>query len=324
MPQKNINSWLEEELYQQYLNDRAAVDESWKRLFEQGVPDGGNPAPAPAAAPAPPAPVPERDGELVPLRGAAARIAQNMAASAAIPLATSQRTVPVKVMDENRRIMNQHLTLVGRNKVSYTHLIAWAIVKAVAAHSVLNSAYSEEGGGSRVIHREINIGLAVDVPGKDGARSLLVPNIKNAGALDFEQFITAFDDLVARARAGRLTPADFQGTTISYTNPGTVGTMASNPRLLPGQGAIIATGAIDYPAERSVFPPELPAPTWLWRDGAGQANSWQIDITFSDGSPPIRALSAGERMGIGKSDPRCAAPTKAECEALRDLTDGGC
>ena len=195
----------------------------------------------------------------MPLRGAAARIAENMAASASIPLATSQRTVPVKVMDENRRIMNQHLTLVGRNKVSYTHLIAWAIVKALAAHPVLNSAYSGEGGGSRVIHREINLGLAVDVAGKDGARSLLVPNIKNAGALDFEQFVSAFDDLVARARAGRLTPADFERTTISFTNPGTVGTMASNPRLLPGQGAIIATGAIDYPAEYQGAAPETRA-----------------------------------------------------------------
>ncbi len=77
----------------------------------------------------------------------------------------------------------------------------------------------------------------------------MVPNIKNAGALSFHEYVAAFDDLVARARTSKLTPADFQGTTISLTNPGTVGTMSSNPRLMTGQGCIVATGAIDYPAE---------------------------------------------------------------------------
>src|SRR5262249_10381259 len=101
----------------------------------------------------------------------------------------------------------------------------------------------------RVIHKQINLGIAVDVAGRDGARSLMVPNIKNAGDLNFQQYLTAFDDLVSRARTGKLTPVDFQGTTLSLTNPGTVGTMSSNPRLMPGQGAIVAAGAIDYPAE---------------------------------------------------------------------------
>ncbi len=244
-----INSWLEDEIYGQYLRDRSAVDERWRDLFEaHGA--------APAAAPpfSPPAATPARDAaaglELEPLRGAAGRIAENMSASLAIPLATSQRTIAVKVMDENRRIINQHRTLLGRGKVSYTHMIGWAIVKALAEMPALNHAYAEKDGQPfRVTRAQVNLGIAVDVAAKDGSRTLLVPNIKNAGALDFQAYVTAFDDLVSRARSGKLTTADFQGTTISLTNPGTVGTMASNPRLMPGQGAIIAAGAIDYPAE---------------------------------------------------------------------------
>ena len=231
-PDMGINSWLEDELYLQYLHDHSAVDESWKRVFEQ-----------PRA--------PQESGEqLQPLRGAAGRIAENMVASLAIPLATSQRTIAVKVMDENRRIINQHRTLLGRGKVSYTHLIGWAIVKALAEFPGLNHAYTEEDGQRfRVVRPHINLGIAVDVAGKDGSRNLMVPNIRNADALNFQEYVTAFDDLVSRARGGKLTAADFQGTTISLTNPGTVGTVASNPRLMPGQGAIIAAGAIGFPAE---------------------------------------------------------------------------
>src|SRR6478672_8297323 len=124
-PDMGINSWLEDELYQQYLRDRTAVDEEWKHLFE------GNGGAKPAAPPAKTASEPQPSGELQPLRGAAGRIAENMAASLAIPLATSQRTIAVKVMDENRRIINNHRTLVGRSKVSYTHIIGWAVVRAL-------------------------------------------------------------------------------------------------------------------------------------------------------------------------------------------------
>jgi 2-oxoglutarate decarboxylase len=252
-PQTGINSWLEDELYQQYLRDRSTVDESWKSVFEAAPSRPGNgesPAVTKPAAPVP-SPAPDGSGEqLQPLRGAAGRIAENMAASVAIPLATSQRTIAVKVMDENRRIINQHRTLVGRSKVSYTHIIGWAIVRALEDIPGLNHAYAEKDGQPyRVVRPQVNLGVAVDVAGRDGARSLVVPNIKNAGALNFQEYLTAFDDLIARARSGKLTPADFQGTTISLTNPGTVGTMASSPRLMLGQGAIIASGAIDYPAE---------------------------------------------------------------------------
>jgi multifunctional 2-oxoglutarate metabolism enzyme len=257
-PNLGVNSWLEDELYQEYLHDRGAVDETWQEVFESNGAPAESPATVsrPAAAPdsEPPA------GDLVPLRGAAARLAENMAASASVPLATSQRTIPVKVMDENRRIINQHRTLIGKSKVSYTHLLGWSILRALDEFPNLNNAYAVRSGQPyRVVRREINLGIAVDVEGKDGARNLLVPNIKNAGALDFAGYVAAFDDLVSRARSARLTPADFQGTTISLTNPGTVGTMSSNPRLMAGQGAIIAAGAIDYPAEYRGAAPEMRA-----------------------------------------------------------------
>ncbi|HZT30054.1 MAG TPA: multifunctional oxoglutarate decarboxylase/oxoglutarate dehydrogenase thiamine pyrophosphate-binding subunit/dihydrolipoyllysine-residue succinyltransferase subunit [Bryobacteraceae bacterium] len=262
-PDMGINSWLEDELYQQYLHDRTTVDESWKSLFEEAPPDGGKAVSAAARPAEVPLPAPAALGpgeELVPLRGTAARIAENMGASVTVPVATSQRTIPVKVMDENRRIINQHRTLIGKSKVSYTHLLGWAVVKALREFPNINNAYGEEGGaGCRLVRPQINLGVAVDVAGKDGARNLVVPNIKNAGALDFQQYVTAFDDLVRRARAGKLTPGDFQGTTISLTNPGTVGTMSSSPRLVVGQGAIIAAGAIDYPAEYLGAAPELRA-----------------------------------------------------------------
>jgi len=255
-PEMGINSWFQDELYQQYKRDHAAVDESWKDVFESSptgnggvansLANGGATAPGRPAAPVEPG----AGEQLQPLRGVAGRIAENMAASVTVPLATSQRTIAVKVMDENRRIINQHRTLIGRAKVSYTHLIGWAIVKALQEIPGINHAYAEKDGQPfRLVRSQVNLGIAVDVAGKDGARSLLVPNIKNAGALNFQEYVTRFDELVARARSGKLTPDDFQGTTISLTNPGTVGTMASNPRLVSGQGAIIATGAIDYPAE---------------------------------------------------------------------------
>src|SRR5437879_421168 len=254
----NVNSWLEDELYQQYLHDHRAVDESWRSIFERHSTAGNGAAgqTAPASAPVEAGP----STQLIPLRGASARVAQNMEASLSMPLATSQRTIPVKVIDENRRIINQHRTLVGKSKVSYTHLIGWAIVKAVKSYPGLNHAYTEMNGEPlRVVREQLNLRIAVDVEGKDSARNLVVPNIKNAGGIDFQQYVSLFDDLVSRARKGKLTAADFQSTTISLTNPGTVGTMGSIPRLLPGQGAIIAAGAIDYPAEYQGVAPEVRA-----------------------------------------------------------------
>jgi multifunctional 2-oxoglutarate metabolism enzyme len=276
----NINSWLEQELYQEFVHNKQSVDESWQQVFEgEGSPAAAaeeaaeEPVQAPAAAQppaalksvavqpsqAPPVALSPAD-QLLPLRGAPARIAENMNLSLTVPTATSQRTIPVKVIDENRRLLNHWRDLHGWSKISYTHLITWAVTKAIKQFPGLNDAYAEvEGAPHRVARKEINIGIAVDVAGKDGHRSLVVPNIKNAGAMGFFEFLTAFDGLVAKARTGKLVPDDFQGTTISITNPGTVGTLGSVPRLMPGQGAIIATGSIDFPAEFQGVSDELRA-----------------------------------------------------------------
>jgi 2-oxoglutarate decarboxylase len=256
-----VNSWLEEELYQEFVNRPGQVDESWQQVFTAEPPEVTPPpvsqtvvlpAPEEAKAAAPvmaPALTLSPSEQLVPLKGAPARIAENMKASLAVPTATSQRVIPVKVIDENRRLLNHWRSLHGQSKISYTHLIAWAVVRAIRHVPVINDAYAEvDGQPHRIVRRQINLGVAVDVPGKDGHRSLLVPSIKNAGEMSFYEFLRAFDDIVERARKGKLTPDDFQGTTVSLTNPGTVGTVGSVPRLMPGQGAIIATGAIDWPA----------------------------------------------------------------------------
>src|SRR5579872_348890 len=251
-PDFGINSWLEDELYQQYLHDRKAVDESWKKVFET---NGTTPVVTSAAsngsrtAPAAPPHQAVNGEELVPMRGPALRLAENMTASLTIPTATSQRVIPVKVIEENRRILNEHRAIVHRSKISFTHIIGWAIVRALESNPAVNHAYAEIGGEpQRAVRKQVNLGIAVDIEGKDGIRALKVPNIKNAGVLTFEQYLNAFDDIVARARSGKLQIQDFEGTTISLTNPGTVGTVGSVPRLMPGQGAIIATGAIDVPA----------------------------------------------------------------------------
>ncbi|MEO5926945.1 MAG: multifunctional oxoglutarate decarboxylase/oxoglutarate dehydrogenase thiamine pyrophosphate-binding subunit/dihydrolipoyllysine-residue succinyltransferase subunit [Bryobacteraceae bacterium] len=277
--QPNINSWLEDELFSQYRQDHRNVDSSWTPVFEANghatAPANGggngykaatvtvepqmkalaapvalNPGPSTAKTPDLPPVAIAPDDQVTQLRGPALKIAENMSASLTIPTATSQRIMPVKVIDENRRTINQYRAAAGKSKLSYTHLVAWSIVRALDQVPALNQAYSATGGESfRIVRGHVNIGLAVDVAGKDGARSLKVPSIKAAESMNFAQFLDAYDDLVKRARNNKLTVPDFEGTTISLTNPGTVGTIGSIPRLMPGQGAIIATGAIDYPPE---------------------------------------------------------------------------
>jgi multifunctional 2-oxoglutarate metabolism enzyme len=205
------------------------------------------PAPAPATAGQP---------ERLPIRGPALRIAENMETSLQVPTATSQREIPVKLLDENRRLINQYLKSSNR-KVSFTHLIARAMIKALERFPQLNDAYEEENDSAfRLRRHSVNIGVAIDVTKKDGSRTLLVPNIKGANRLNFVQLLDAYDDIVKRARGGKLQVSDFQDTTISLTNPGTLGTTASNPRLMAGQGAIIATGSIDYPPQCQAMSPE--------------------------------------------------------------------
>jgi 2-oxoglutarate dehydrogenase E1 component len=233
--------------------------------IESAQPQVATATPQPAAVPQPaqtkPAPIPsaqaDQSVERLPIRGPALRIAENMAASLEVPTATSYREIPVKLLDENRRLINQFLKPSGR-KVSFTHLVAYAIIKASEKFPQLNDAYeeSEDGSAFRLRNKNVNIGVAVDVTKKDGSRTLLVPNIKAANRLNFTELLQAYDDIVRRARDGKLQVADFQGTTISLTNPGTLGTTASNPRLMKGQGAIIATGSIDYPPQCQAMSPE--------------------------------------------------------------------
>ena len=190
------------------------------------------------------------DTQAKPLVGASKKIVENMEQSLTVPTATSVRSIPVKVLEENRRIINEHLQSSGRGKVSFTHLIAWAIVKALKTYPQLNNGYGlVNNAPSRLENASVNLGIAIDIEKKDGSRNLLVPNVKNSNQKNFAEFFAAYNETVKKARDGKLTIEDFQGTTISLTNPGTLGTVSSNPRLMSGQSAIIATGAIEYPAE---------------------------------------------------------------------------
>ncbi|KQR35104.1 alpha-ketoglutarate decarboxylase [Curtobacterium sp. Leaf154] len=185
-----------------------------------------------------------------PLRGMAKTLASNMDASLTVPTATSVRTIPAKLMIDNRIVINNHLRRARGGKISFTHLIGWAMVQALKDFPSQNVFYEERDGKPFVVApAHVNLGIAIDVPKKDGTRSLLVPSIKRAESLTFGQFLSAYEDLVKRARDNKLTPADFQGTTISLTNPGGIGTVHSVPRLTKGQGSIIGAGALEYPAQ---------------------------------------------------------------------------
>jgi 2-oxoglutarate decarboxylase len=248
------------ELLGRYRMNPESVDEDWRAFFRErlGEAQPAAPAPRPAEKPAPApasAPTPEQQPE--PLRGAALRVAENMEASLAVPTATSQRRIPVKLLEENRRLINEYRASHDQSKVSFTHLIAWAVIQALKDFPRLNDAYDDSGETPVRLRRErINFGLAVDVQKKDGSRSLAVPNVKDAGAMSLARFVAASDDVVSRARGGKLQVSDFEGTTVSFTNPGTLGTTASVPRLMPGQGLIVATGAMEYPGEFRAMAPE--------------------------------------------------------------------
>jgi len=271
------NDWLVDEMREQFQRDPSSVSESWRDFFSD---DNGSSADAtapekeaePKAAPTARSgrervpsdgtksrPEPERttaEGE--PIRGAAARIVENMEASLGVPTATSARVVPAKLLEVNRRILNNHLERTRGGKVSFTHLIGYALVKALKAVPALNSTFvpADDDGTPRVVHHEhVGLGLAVDVEKKDGSRTLLVPCIRNADTLDFRGFWLAYEELIRKVRSNKIGPDDFGGVTVTLTNPGTIGTVHSVPRLMPAQGAIIGVGAMDYPAEYQAADP---------------------------------------------------------------------
>ena len=191
----------------------------------------------PAAAPLP------AGAESRPMRGAAAMLARYMDESRSVPTATSFRTLTVTVLDARRKELKA-----ARRKVSFTHLIAYAIVRAAKDMPVMTEHFAEiDGKPHRISDGAVNIGLAVDVEKKDGSRTLMVPVIRGADKLSFDAFLAAYDALVEKARTGTLQPDDLAGANVSLTNPGGLGTIASVPRLMAGQGTIVATGSIGYP-----------------------------------------------------------------------------
>jgi 2-oxoglutarate decarboxylase len=241
---------------------------------EQAAPDpaqpttGATPVARTTSAPAKPQPIPAQapqtssipvvgdqdatapaEDVVTPLRGMSKTLAANMDASLSVPTATSVRTVPAKLIIDNRIVINNHLRRARGGKVSFTHLIGWAIVQTLKVFPSQNVAYAEPDGKPSVIApAHVNLGIAIDLPKPDGTRALLVPNIKRADTMTFAEFLSAYEDVVARARTNKLTAADFAGTTISLTNPGGIGTEHSVPRLTQGAGCIVGAGALEYPA----------------------------------------------------------------------------
>ncbi len=193
---------------------------------------------------------PQAEPEHVVLRGAAARTVTNMDVSLTVPTATSVRSLPVKLLIDNRIVVNNHLSRARGGKVSYTHIIGYAIVQALKTMPEMNYGFEEVDGKPTLVKpSHINLGLAIDVQKADGSRQLMVPAIKAAEDMGFAEFWGAYEDVVRRARENKLTVADFQGTSVSLTNPGTIGTNHSVPRLMSGQGCIIGVGAMEYPPE---------------------------------------------------------------------------
>ena len=214
------------------------------------APAGGHPGLAPGQPAATPAKPAQAVGQHSPLRGVAAAVVKNMTASLDVPTATSVRAVPAKLMADNRIVINNFLKRNRGGKMSFTHLIGYAIVRAIADFPNMNRSFAVvDGKPSVVTPAHVNLGLAIDLPGKAGARNLVVVPIRAAEAMSFTQFWSAYEQVVRKSRAGSLTAEDYAGTTISLTNPGGIGTNHSVPRLMQGQSAIIGVGALDYPAE---------------------------------------------------------------------------
>ncbi|MCA9000763.1 MAG: 2-oxo acid dehydrogenase subunit E2, partial [Planctomycetes bacterium] len=223
-----VNAGYVQDIYEQWLKDPSSVGETWREIFRLAASEGdAQPAPAPApSAPAPEEPtpagpgVPQMEGELEPLRGVAGKIVSNMEASLSIPTATSVRTIQAKILTENRALLNEHLMVRAYSKASFTHILAFALVKAMAEYPSVQSSYVEvDGKGHRFTPAHVNLGIAIDVPGPKG-RMLVVPSLKGVEGMNFKDFYGVYDDAVQRGREGKLTADDFKGTSFTLTNPG--------------------------------------------------------------------------------------------------------
>lgn len=271
------NAALVEDLYNQYQVNRDSVPAYWRSYFDELL-SKETPTTAPVSVSASvvesktnghhttagvstsqAAPkvkrtesvtIDEEKFEYEKIKGVAAKIVTNMEESLEIPTATSLRVIPVKMLIEDRTIINRHLEQRGDPKATFTNFIAWAVIRALKDYPTLSHSLQYiDGVPTRVKPKQINLGIAIDLPGKNGTRNLVVPNIKAVDKMNFKEFLDAYYLLINKAREGKLDVEDFADTTISITNPGTLGTVSSAPRLMKGQGAIIATGAMEYPAE---------------------------------------------------------------------------
>ena len=267
------NAWIIDEMRDRWLADPDSVDAGWRALFEGGEPvsanpqpHGDGPGPAVGAAAATTAPRPAADpaadhtpsGE--PIRGVGARIVANMEASLSVPTATSFRDIPAKLLEVNRKIINGYLGRKLGGKVSFTHLIGYAAVRAIAdSVPTMNNVFATDADGRpRIVRPEhIGLGIAVDLPRSDGTRTLMVPCIHDADTLDFRTFVDRYEQQVAKVREGRITADDLRGVTVTITNPGTIGTRQSVPRLMSGQGTIVGVGALAFPTEYEAADPTL-------------------------------------------------------------------
>lgn len=313
------NEWMVEEKREAWLADASSVSAPWREFFEAAGPDGGpgpeasgalqdvtrsDLPPAPpsstepptspyaqrlAAGPRSPQEVPASDTDIR-LKGAAARTAKNMEASLAIPTATSARAVPAKVLIENRAIINAHLARTRGGKASFTHLIGWAVVEALAEMPAMNVSYRlDDGHPTLRSPAHVAFGLAIDAPSPKGERRLLVPSIKEADLMDLAGFIAAYEELVRRARAGELGVEDFAGTTVTLTNPGMIGTLHSVPRLMSGQGLIVGVGSMAYPAAFAGASEET-----LARQGIGKV----LTLTSTYDHRVIQGAASGEFLRL--------------------------
>ena len=225
------------------------------------------------------------------LKGAAARTAKNMDDSLSMPTATSARAVPAKVLIENRAVINSHLARTRGGKVSFTHLIGWAVVESLSEMPSMNVSYGVDEAGKPVLNEPAHVafGLAIDVPGADGQRRLLVPSIKQADLMDLSRFVEAYEGLVTKARQNKLDLDDFRGTTVTLTNPGMIGTLHSVPRLMPGQGLIVGVGSMDYPAAFAGASPDT-----LARQGIGKV----VTLTSTYDHRVIQGAASGEFLRL--------------------------
>lgn len=276
----NLNTAFEDELYFSYLKDPDSVSEEWRSYFEKihgksiyVMEESNKPLPTQAFSGKDtnytlPNSRKHRftqnggkmdyDGEYVPLSEIERTNAQLMYESLDVPTASSTRSIPVKALDENRRIINRYFMKLKKNKVSFTHLIGWAIIKALMKFPNMNDTFEvKDNIPYRVKRKQLNVGLAIDVVAKDGTRLLVIPNIKNVQEMKFDNYIEEFTKLIEKARSNHLEYSDFLDATVTLTNPGMIGTTSSNPMLFKGQGIIVSVGSIDYPTEFQAVRPEV-------------------------------------------------------------------